>query len=221
MNLCRFNSAGPMVITAQPRRSQIKDWFPRVSNICSWKISHVFFVYNELANITSVWTNHHDHHFSGGCDFDTGFTTVPLGMSTHSAGHHDLEARGATSCCPQVCTNLPSGERLHSCWKSPFSSWVNQLFLWPFSIAMKNYQRVEDFISSMTSWMAVSPWNIWHSAPADKKTFWRSASVVRSPKSSILVDFPLQTIHFGGTPFFSRSDRIASIKYKTTASSSP
>jgi hypothetical protein len=36
-----------------------------------------------------------------------------------------------------------------------------------------------------------------------------------------LVDFPLQTIHFGGTPFFSRSDRIASIKYKTTASSSP
>ena len=43
------------------------------------KVPMFLFVYNELANITSVWTNHHDHHFSGGCDFDTGFTTVFLG----------------------------------------------------------------------------------------------------------------------------------------------
>ena len=30
---------------------------------------------------------------------------------------------------------LPSGKRLHNYGKSPFSSWVNPLFLWPFSIA--------------------------------------------------------------------------------------
>ena len=29
---------------------------------------------------------------------------------------------------------LPSGKRLHNYGKSPFSSWVNPLFLWPFSI---------------------------------------------------------------------------------------
>ena len=34
-------------------------------------------------------------------------------------------------------------ERLPELWKDPpFSSWVNQLFQWPFSIAMLNYQRV-------------------------------------------------------------------------------
>lgn len=63
--------------TAQPRRSEIKYWFPRVSNICSWKKKHGTFVYNELANIPSVWTNHHDHHDSGGCDFDHHLVSPP------------------------------------------------------------------------------------------------------------------------------------------------
>ena len=35
---------------------------------------------------------------------------------------------------------VPSGIRLHNHGKSPFYSWVNPLFLWPFSIAMLNYQ---------------------------------------------------------------------------------
>ena len=31
---------------------------------------------------------------------------------------------------------LPSGKRLHNYGKSPFYSWVNQICLWSFSIAM-------------------------------------------------------------------------------------
>ena len=40
-----------------------------------------------------------------------------------------------------VNINLPSAKHLHSYGTSQFSSWENQLFLWPFSIAMFNYQQ--------------------------------------------------------------------------------
>ena len=36
---------------------------------------------------------------------------------------------------PQIQTGLPSGKRSQKYGKSLFYSWVNQLFLWPFSIA--------------------------------------------------------------------------------------
>ena len=48
---------------------------------------------------------------------------------------------GGSSCEAKVWL-LPSGKRLHNYGKSPFYSWVNPLFLWPFSIAMLVYQRV-------------------------------------------------------------------------------
>jgi hypothetical protein len=37
---------------------------------------------------------------------------------------------------------IPSGKHTKNYGQSPFYSWVNQLFLWPFSIAMLVYQRV-------------------------------------------------------------------------------
>ena len=37
---------------------------------------------------------------------------------------------------------LPSGKRLHSELENHNFSWENPLFLWSFSIAMLNYQRV-------------------------------------------------------------------------------
>jgi hypothetical protein len=39
-------------------------------------------------------------------------------------------------------TDLPSGKRLHNYGKIHHFSWENSLFLWPFSIATLNYQRV-------------------------------------------------------------------------------
>ena len=36
---------------------------------------------------------------------------------------------------------IPSGKRLHSYGKIHHFRWVNQLFPWPFSIAMLNYQE--------------------------------------------------------------------------------
>ena len=39
-------------------------------------------------------------------------------------------------------SSIPSGKRLHNYGKSPCYSWENPLFLWSFSIAMLNYQRV-------------------------------------------------------------------------------
>ena len=41
-----------------------------------------------------------------------------------------------------VLKHVPSGKHTKNYGKSPFYSWVNQLFLWPFSIAMFVYQRV-------------------------------------------------------------------------------
>ena len=36
---------------------------------------------------------------------------------------------------------IPSGKRLHNRGTSPFSSWVNPLFQWPFSIAFCMFTR--------------------------------------------------------------------------------
>ena len=47
--------------------------------------------------------------------------------------------------CLLVCINyfwIASGKRLHSELENHQFQWVNPLFLWPFSIAMLNYQRV-------------------------------------------------------------------------------
>ena len=41
-----------------------------------------------------------------------------------------------------VGLDVPSGKRLHNYGKIHQVEWVNPLFLWPFSIAMLNYQRV-------------------------------------------------------------------------------
>ena len=41
-----------------------------------------------------------------------------------------------------VLKHVPSGKHTKNYGKSPFYSWVNQLFLWPFSIATIVYQRV-------------------------------------------------------------------------------
>ena len=41
-----------------------------------------------------------------------------------------------------VHIQLPSGKRRHSYGKIHDFQWVNPLFLWQFSIAMLNYQRV-------------------------------------------------------------------------------
>ena len=57
---------------------------------------------------------------------------------------------------------IPSGKRLHSYGKSPFL-WENSLFLWPFSIAMLNYQRVVHqgvaigLIHGCKNWCKVQP----------------------------------------------------------------
>ena len=42
--------------------------------------------------------------------------------------------------------NLPSGKRFHNYGKAPFYSWVNQRFLWQFSIAMLNYQSASNLL---------------------------------------------------------------------------
>jgi hypothetical protein len=41
--------------------------------------------------------------------------------------------------------DLPSGKRLQKTMENHYFQWVNPLFLWPFSIAMLNYQRVMRF----------------------------------------------------------------------------
>ena len=43
---------------------------------------------------------------------------------------------------PQPYIWISSGKRLHNYGKAPCYQWVNPLFLWSFSIAMLNYQRV-------------------------------------------------------------------------------
>ena len=40
------------------------------------------------------------------------------------------------------CNTTTNGKRLHNYGKSPFLMGKNSLFLWPFSVAMLNYQRV-------------------------------------------------------------------------------
>ena len=42
---------------------------------------------------------------------------------------------------------IPSGNHTKNYGTSPFYSWVNELFLWPFSIAMLNYERVYIYIN--------------------------------------------------------------------------
>jgi len=52
--------------------------------------------------------------------------------------------------------NVPSGKHTRNYGKSPFYSWVNQLFLWPFSIAMFVYQRAmanDANYESLYSWL--------------------------------------------------------------------
>ena len=49
---------------------------------------------------------------------------------------------------------LPSGKRLRNYGKIHHFSWENPLFLWPFSIAMLNYQRVPCFKHGYT-WLAM------------------------------------------------------------------
>ena len=49
--------------------------------------------------------------------------------------------------CWTIYHHLPSGKRLQNYGKSPFYSWVNQLFLWPFSSSrtVNVYQHLPHF----------------------------------------------------------------------------
>ena len=76
---------------------------------------------------------------------------VPLHQRWAPCGHCHERSHGAKSPGPSNITgniwkNLPSGPsgNLTQLWKDPPSSTVNPLFLWPFSIAMLNYQRLKD-----------------------------------------------------------------------------
>ena len=52
-------------------------------------------------------------------------------------------------------TELPSGKRLHNYGKIHHFQWENPLFLWPFSIATLNYQRVSSHSTLTSSPVAV------------------------------------------------------------------
>ena len=70
---------------------------------------------------------------------------IPIRFATYPFYHHWWNPHASRR------TTRP-GKHTKNYGKSSFCSWINQLFLWPCSIAMLNYQRVYRWYPSESCW---------------------------------------------------------------------